>query len=87
MKLLVDFDSSRSKATPAFLVHFPGHPPAEVKLVFAGRGEPACDDHAIDRPGIFSEPDWIVGCQLSINPSGLRLEGRSVEGEHGSDAI
>jgi hypothetical protein len=87
VKLLVDLDSCRPEATPALLVHFPGHPPAEVKLVFAGRGEPARDDHTIDWPRIICEPNGIVGRQLSINPSGLRLEGRSVEGQHGSPTI
>ena len=55
----------------------------EVKAFFASRGESARNDYAIYWPRIFFVPDWIVGCQLSIDTSGLRLEGRSVEGEHG----
>jgi hypothetical protein len=82
VKLLVDARTRWCEATTAIFGDFPRHSPAEVKPLLTGTGESACDHHAVDGPWIPVEPDRIVGGQLSINPSGLRFEGRSVEGVH-----
>ena len=82
MKLLVDARTRRCEAATAILRDLTGHASAEVKPLLTGAGESACDRHAVDGPRVSVEPDRIVGSQLSINPSGLRFEGRSVEGEH-----